>query len=109
MVEDLEAFLPHAQAEEAFNMLDDNGDGRLRLHDIRDAVIKIYKERRNLAMSLKVSPKSCMNLVWATTLSGSPGSVTAPCSSTTRCNSCQVLQVAAQGKLAVWSTVGTAP
>ena len=54
MVEDLEAFLPHAQAEEAFNMLDDNGDGRLRLHDIRDAVIKIYKERRNLAMSLKV-------------------------------------------------------
>ena len=54
VVEDLEAFLPHAQAEEAFNMLDDNGDGRLRLHDIRDAVIKIYKERRNLAMSLKV-------------------------------------------------------
>ena len=85
MVEDLEAFLPHAQAEEAFNMLDDNGDGRLRLHDIRDAVIKIYKERRNLAMSLKVSHKGCMILVLAMNLSGrsSLGTLMAPWSSTT--------------------------
>ena len=85
VVEDLEAFLPHAQAEEAFNMLDDNGDGRLRLHDIRDAVIKIYKERRNLAMSLKVSHKGCMRLVWGTILSdcGYLGTLMAPWSSTT--------------------------
>ena len=53
-MEDLEAFLSPDQAQEAFNMLDNNGDGKLVLADIRDAVIKIYKERRNLALSLKV-------------------------------------------------------
>ena len=53
-MEDLEAFLSPEQAREAFDMLDNNGDGKLVLADIRDAVIKIYKERRNLALSLKV-------------------------------------------------------
>ena len=53
-MEDLEAFLSPEQAQEAFDMLDNNGDGKLVLADIRDAVIKIYKERRNLALSLKV-------------------------------------------------------
>ena len=53
-MEDLEAFLSPEQAKEAFEMLDNNGDGKLVLADIRDAVIKIYKERRNLALSLKV-------------------------------------------------------
>ena len=53
-MEDLEAFLTPEQAVEAFAMLDNNGDGKLVLADIRDAVIKIYKERRNLALSLKV-------------------------------------------------------
>lgn len=53
-MEDLEAFLSPEQAVEAFAMLDNNGDGKLVLADIRDAVIKIYKERRNLALSLKV-------------------------------------------------------
>lgn len=53
-MEDLEAFLTPEQAKEAFDMLDNNGDGKLVLADIRDAVIKIYKERRNLALSLKV-------------------------------------------------------
>ena len=53
-MEDLEAFLSPDQAQEAFSMLDNNGDGKLVLADIRDAVIKIYKERRNLALSLKV-------------------------------------------------------
>ncbi len=54
IMEDLEAFLSPEQAQEAFDMLDNNGDGKLVLADIRDAVIKIYKERRNLALSLKV-------------------------------------------------------
>lgn len=54
-MEDLEAFLTPEQAQEAFDMLDNNGDGKLVLADIRDAVIKIYKERRNLALSLKVA------------------------------------------------------
>lgn len=53
-MEDLEAFLSPEKAQEAFDMLDNNGDGKLVLADIRDAVIKIYKERRNLALSLKV-------------------------------------------------------
>lgn len=53
IMEDLEAFLSPDQAQEAFSMLDNNGDGKLVLADIRDAVIKIYKERRNLALSLK--------------------------------------------------------
>lgn len=54
VMEDLEAFLTPEQAREAFDILDNNGDGKLVLADIRDAVIKIYKERRNLALSLKV-------------------------------------------------------
>lgn len=54
IMEDLEAFLSPEQAREAFDLLDNNGDGKLVLADIRDAVIKIYKERRNLALSLKV-------------------------------------------------------
>ena len=60
ILEDLEAFLNPEQAVEAFAMLDNNGDGKLVLADIRDAVIKIYKERRNLALSLKVlTPHRC--------------------------------------------------
>lgn len=61
-MEDLEAFLSPEQAQEAFDMLDNNGDGKLVLADIRDAVIKIYKERRNLALSLKVC--RCMSDSW---------------------------------------------
>lgn len=67
-MEDLEAFLSPEQAQEAFDMLDSNGDGKLVLADIRDAVIKIYKERRNLALSLKVCNtlvgQSCLCLSW---------------------------------------------
>ena len=44
-------------------MLDNNGDGKLVLADIRDAVIKIYKERRNLALSLKVCHRVTNQLV----------------------------------------------
>ena len=61
-MEDLEAFLSPEQAREAFDMLDNNGDGKLVLADIRDAVIKIYKERRNLALSLKVSSLPAVSL-----------------------------------------------
>ena len=65
-MEDLEAFLSPDQAQEAFSMLDSNGDGKLVLADIRDAVIKIYKERRNLALSLKVCNLSrrCWMVQW---------------------------------------------
>ena len=65
-MEDLEAFLTPEQAQEAFDMLDNNGDGKLVLADIRDAVIKIYKERRNLALSLKVCVPSSGNLLGPT-------------------------------------------
>ena len=63
VLEDLEAFLSPEQAVEAFAMLDNNGDGKLVLADIRDAVIKIYKERRNLALSLKVCQRMPNQLV----------------------------------------------
>lgn len=65
-MEDLEAFLSPEQAQEAFDMLDNNGDGKLVLADIRDAVIKIYKERRNLALSLKVCRRMSEQLDSAT-------------------------------------------
>ena len=34
-------------------MLDVDGDGKVSLHDMRDAVIQIYNERKNLAFTLK--------------------------------------------------------
>lgn len=51
--EDLEHFLSEKKAKQAFDMLDINSDGRVGLHDIRDAVIKIYRDRKNLAATLK--------------------------------------------------------
>ncbi|KAK9815600.1 hypothetical protein WJX72_006571 [[Myrmecia] bisecta] len=53
MPEDLEHFLPPKKAQQAFEMLDIDGDGQVSLHDIRDAVIQIYQERKNLAFTLK--------------------------------------------------------
>ena len=51
---DLEEFLAPQEVDEAFHMLDENGNGKVSLHEIRDAVINIFNERRNLATSLKV-------------------------------------------------------
>lgn len=56
---DLEEFLAPQEVDEAFHMLDENGNGKVSLHEIRDAVINIFNERRNLATSLKVNPAPC--------------------------------------------------
>ncbi|KAK9823582.1 hypothetical protein WJX72_003976 [[Myrmecia] bisecta] len=51
--EDLVYFLPAEKAAQALKVLDVDGDGKISLPDIRDAVIQIYKERKNLAFTLK--------------------------------------------------------
>lgn len=40
--EDLEYFLPAHKAAKAFDLLDVDSDGRVTLHDIRDAVLNVY-------------------------------------------------------------------
>lgn len=51
--EDLEYFLPAHKAAKAFDLLDVDSDGRVTLHDIRDAVLNVYSERKHLAFQLK--------------------------------------------------------
>ncbi|KAK9863795.1 hypothetical protein WJX84_010731 [Apatococcus fuscideae] len=52
--EDLEHFyMTPKEAREAFEMLDISGDGQITLAEIRDSIVSIYRERRNLAMTLK--------------------------------------------------------
>ena len=41
--EDLEHFLPPAKAQQAFDLLDIDQDGRVTLHNIRDAVVQMYQ------------------------------------------------------------------
>lgn len=41
--EDLEYFLPPHKAAKAFELLDKDQDGRVSLHDIRDAILQMYK------------------------------------------------------------------
>jgi hypothetical protein len=53
VLEDLEWFLPVDKAAAAMKVLDVDGDGKVSLSDIRDAVVGIYRERRNLAFTLK--------------------------------------------------------
>ena len=50
---DLEQLLPKEKAAKALKVLDVDGDGKVSLHDMRDAVIQIYNERKNLAFTLK--------------------------------------------------------
>ena len=50
---DLEQLLPKEKAARALKVLDVDGDGKVSLHDMRDAVIQIYNERKNLAFTLK--------------------------------------------------------
>ena len=52
-LEDLEQLLPKEKAAQALKVLDVDGDGKVSLHDMRDAVIQIYNERKNLAFTLK--------------------------------------------------------
>ncbi|KAL0039998.1 hypothetical protein WJX79_001782 [Trebouxia sp. C0005] len=51
--EDLEHFLEPEKAQQAFDILDVDGDGQVTLHNIRDAVVTIYQERKHLAFTLK--------------------------------------------------------
>ncbi len=52
-LDDLEQLLPKERAAKALKVLDVDGDGKVSLHDMRDAVIQIYNERKNLAFTLK--------------------------------------------------------
>jgi hypothetical protein len=54
--EDLRLFLPADQALKALKALDLDGDGKVFPGEMRDAVINIYKERKNLASTLSVLP-----------------------------------------------------
>ena len=54
LLEDLCQFLPEDKAKAAFPVLDVDGDGSVSMADMRDAVVGIYKERKNLALTLKV-------------------------------------------------------
>jgi Ca2+-binding EF-hand superfamily protein len=54
LLEDLEYFLPEDRARAALAVLDTDGDGRISMSDMRDAVVSIYRERKNLAATLKV-------------------------------------------------------
>ena len=40
-------------------VLDTDGDGRISLAEMRDAVIAIYRERKNLAFTLKARTLAC--------------------------------------------------
>ena len=53
-LQDLECFLPPEKAANALSALDIDGDGKISMSDMRDAVVAIYHERTNLASTLKV-------------------------------------------------------
>ena len=57
-IQDLECFLPPEKAANALSVLDIDGDGKITLSDMRDAVVSIYHERTNLASTLKVCSMS---------------------------------------------------
>lgn len=54
MLEDLCCFLPEDKAKAAISVLDIDGDGKISPDDMRDAVVSIYKERKHLALTLRV-------------------------------------------------------
>lgn len=53
ILDDVADFLPPGEAEEAFTMLDRNGNGRVTLQECVAIVLSIYEARCDLAMSLK--------------------------------------------------------
>lgn len=55
LLEDLYWFLPEEKAKAALAVLDVDADGKVSMTDMRDAVVAIYKERKNLAFTLKVN------------------------------------------------------
>ena len=54
-LQDLECFLGTDKAANALSVLDIDGDGKISMADMRDAVVSIYHERTNLASTLKVT------------------------------------------------------
>lgn len=53
--EDLRVFLPAREALAALKILDMDADGKIHPTEMRDAVHKIYMERKHLASTLSVS------------------------------------------------------
>jgi small-conductance mechanosensitive channel len=53
--EDLEEFIPSEDVDDAYDMLDEDGDGKVTADDCVSAVQNIYQQRANLAASLKDS------------------------------------------------------
>ncbi|KAK9829569.1 hypothetical protein WJX72_006541 [[Myrmecia] bisecta] len=51
--EDFHPFLSKDRIDEAFETLDLDKDGKISLGDMRDSVLKIYQNRKNLALTLK--------------------------------------------------------
>lgn len=61
--EDLEHFLEPEKAQQAFDILDVDGDGQVTLHNIRDAVVTIYQVQQLAALSLTSAPARCLFLM----------------------------------------------
>lgn len=55
-------FLEGDAVARAMRVLDTDCDGKVSLAEMRDAVIAIYRERKNLAFTLKVSVNTDMRL-----------------------------------------------
>ena len=53
--EDLEHFLEPEKAQQAFDILDVDGDGQVTLHNIRDAVVTIYQVNKALVILMQAS------------------------------------------------------
>ncbi|KAK9902061.1 hypothetical protein WJX75_002988 [Coccomyxa subellipsoidea] len=52
-LEDLQAFLPEEQARDALDAFDCDADGHISSDDMREAVLQIYDNRKNLSATLK--------------------------------------------------------
>ena len=72
-LQDLECFLPPEKAANALSVLDIDGDGKVSMSDMRDAVVSIYHDRTNLASTLKVT---LANKAWLIESTSAPSSLT---------------------------------
>ncbi len=64
LAEDLEHFLEAEKAQQAFDILDVDGDGQVTLHNIRDAVVSIYQvcPQPPLQSACIMKPPSLLNI-----------------------------------------------
>lgn len=68
--EDLEHFLEPDKAQQAFDILDVDGDGQVTLHNIRDAVVSIYQVSSRILLRLSdLKAFSFFETIWCTFLS----------------------------------------